>query len=104
MGDIDKISQALGMLTGKLESFEDSHKDIKNILVVMNDKMSQHGTDRILDRSKIDAAHGRLDKIEPVVDNHADKFKFMAWLIGGIATVVTFLVNQIPEIFGRIFH
>ena len=103
MGDIDEISEALGSIKSSISNLADGHKSISEKLVIIDNKLSQHSTDRILDKSQLDAAHKRLDRIEPMVDSHSDKFKFVAWLIAGITSIITLFMNWVGPMFSGIF-
>lgn len=103
MGDIDEVSSLLGELKSGISNLAKGHSDINDKLVIIDDKLSNHTTSRILDRAAIDSLHGRMDKIEPIVDAHSDRFKFIAWLVAGITSFVTLLLNWFAPFLGKVF-
>lgn len=103
MGQIDEISRALGSIESSISNLVNDHKETRDLQIVMNDKLNTLAGATTLQQAQIDAAHARLDKIQPMVEGHENKFKFGAWLIAGIAGVVTFLVNVVPSFLGRFF-
>lgn len=103
MGDIDEVSALLGELKSGISNLASGHQSINDKLVIINDKLSDHTTSRILDRAAIDSLHKRMDTIEPIVDGHADKFKFVAWAVAGITSIITLLLNWVPSILGKVF-
>lgn len=102
MGDIDQVSSLLGGIKSDIANLANGHQSINEKLVIINDKISDHATNRILDRSAIDSLHRRMDVIEPIVDSHGDKFKFIAWVVAGITSIITLLINWFAPFIGRI--
>lgn len=103
MGDIDEVSSLLGELKSGISNLANGHQSINDKLVIINDKLSDHTTSRILDRAAIDSLHKRIDVIEPIVDDHSDKFKFVAWAVAGITSVITLLINWVPSLIIKVF-
>lgn len=104
VGDIDEISEALGSIKSSITNLVEGHKDTRDILAVINDKLSQHGNDRILDKSQVDALHKRMDIIEPKVDRHDGIIGKAIWLGSLIITGVTVLINWLSPFIGRILN
>jgi len=103
MGDIDEVSSLLGELKSGISNLASGHQAINDKLVIIDDKLSSHTTSRILDRAAIDSLHGRMDKIEPIVDSHSDRFKFIAWVVAGVTSIVTLVINWFAPFLGKIF-
>jgi len=103
VGDIDEVSSLLGELKSGISNLANGHQAINDKLVIIDDKISNHTTNRILDRAAIDSLHKRMDVIEPIVEGHSDKFKFVAWLVAGITSLVTLLINWFGPLLSRIF-
>ncbi len=103
VGDIDEVSALLGELKSGISNLASGHQSINDKLVIIDDKLSNHTTSRILDRAAIDSLHKRMDEIEPIVDGHAEKFKFVAWLVAGITSIITLIINLVPSVLGKMF-
>lgn len=103
MGQIDEVSSILGELKSGITNLANGHKSISDKLVIIDDKLSNHTTNRTLDRAAIDSLHKRMDVIEPIVDGHADKFKFVAWAVAAITSFVTLIINIVPSFLSKIF-
>jgi hypothetical protein len=103
MGDIDQVSSLLGGIKSDIANLAKGHESITSKLVIIDDKLSNHAVSRILDRAAIDSLHKRMDAIEPIVDDHADKFKFVAWAVAGITSIITLILNLVPSLLGRVF-
>jgi len=104
MAQIDEVSSLLGELKSGISNLASGHQTINDKLVIINDKLSDHTTSRILDRAAIDTLHKRMDVIEPIVDSHADRFKFVAWAVAGITSIITLIINLVPSFLGKIFQ
>lgn len=104
VGNIDEISQALGAIQSSITTLVDGHKDTMDKLSVINDKVSTQTTNQILDKAQIEAAHKRLDLIEPKVDSHDEKFRFIAWLVTGLSVFIGFIVQYLLPFFGHLFR
>jgi hypothetical protein len=102
MGDIDEVSSLLGELKSGIGNLAHGHEMITNKLIIIDDKLSSHTASRILDRAAIDSLHKRMDIIEPIVDGHADKFKFIAWVVAGVTSIVTLVINWLAPFWGKV--
>lgn len=103
VGDIDEVSSLLGELKSGISNLASGHQSINDKLVIIDSKLSEHGTSRILDRAAIDSLHKRMDVIEPIVEGHADRFKFIAWVVAGVTSIVTLVINWFAPFFGKVF-
>lgn len=103
MGDIDEISEALGSIKSSISNLVDGHKDTRDLLAVIDNKVSQMGTDGVLAKAQMDALHKRLDKVEPKVDKHDTIIGRVIWLGSLIVTGVTLLINWLSPFIAKIF-
>lgn len=103
MGDIDEISEALGSIKSSVANLVSGHKETRDMLAVINDKVTQQGTDRILDKASLDALHKRVDQLEPIVGKHDERFRFAGWIIAGATSLITLLLNWTAPILGKLF-
>lgn len=99
MPQLDEVSSKLGGIEATQNHILKSVHAIETMFKDVGDKVVLHG-------ASIDAAHKRLDKLEPIVDGHESKMdeskggvKVMVWAASGISFIVTALINIAAVIF-----